>query len=349
MLLLPVPIVVALVLAFLLLRAVLRGEGHPMLRALIAACAAQSVLVALVQHYGIAALRPVQPVTATLLPPLAWLAFVAVSQRPLSLARDAAHALAPAAALAALVVAPAALDLVIVGAFAGYGASLLRATVGEGAALPGARLESGDVPHVVWRLVGAALLASALGDLLIAADGTLGEGAWRGPIVSLSGSAVLLAIGALALSRDIDPPAPGDAPDAPPPAPDPQEATRDAALIARLERLLDDDGAHLDPDLTLARLARKLGAPAKTLSGAINRTYGESVSRVVNRRRIAHAAALLEGGAPVTRAMLESGFNTKSNFNREFGRLKGMSPTAWLAARRDAGGLPLHGDGRAGV
>ena len=32
--------------------------------------------------------------------------------------------------------------------------------------------------------------------------------------------------------------------------------------------------------------------------------------------------------------MLESGFNTKSNFNREFLRLKGASPTQWLAARR---------------
>lgn len=336
MLLLPVPVVVALVLAFLLLRALARGEGHPLLRALILVCAAQSLVVALAQHYGVAALRPVQPVTATLLPPLAWLAFVAVSRRPLSLAQDGAHALAPAATLAALLLAPAMLDAVVVGIFVGYGLALLRATVGPGAALPGARLESGEVPRLVWRVIGASLLASALADAAIAADQAFAAGAWRGPIVSLSGSVVLLAVGALALSRDIDPPVAERAREDAPDAPDPQEAARDAALIARLERLLEDGKAHLDPDLTLGRLARKLGVPAKTLSVAINRAYGESVSRVVNRRRIAHAAALLEEGASVTRAMLESGFATKSNFNREFARVTGASPTAWLAARRAA-------------
>ena len=32
----------------------------------------------------------------------------------------------------------------------------------------------------------------------------------------------------------------------------------------------------------------------------------------------------------MTDAMLDSGFNTKSNFNREFLRVKGESPSKWL-------------------
>ena len=32
----------------------------------------------------------------------------------------------------------------------------------------------------------------------------------------------------------------------------------------------------------------------------------------------------------MTEAMLASGFNTKSNFNREFLRVKGESPSKWL-------------------
>jgi AraC-like DNA-binding protein len=31
--------------------------------------------------------------------------------------------------------------------------------------------------------------------------------------------------------------------------------------------------------------------------------------------------------------MLSSGFNTKSNFNREFLRVAGVSPSEWLRAR----------------
>jgi AraC-like DNA-binding protein len=33
--------------------------------------------------------------------------------------------------------------------------------------------------------------------------------------------------------------------------------------------------------------------------------------------------------ASVTTAMLDSGFNTKSNFNREFLRVTGASPSKW--------------------
>jgi AraC-like DNA-binding protein len=37
---------------------------------------------------------------------------------------------------------------------------------------------------------------------------------------------------------------------------------------------------------------------------------------------------------PVTMAMLESGFQTKSNFNREFRRVTSLSPAAWRERSR---------------
>lgn len=37
---------------------------------------------------------------------------------------------------------------------------------------------------------------------------------------------------------------------------------------------------------------------------------------------------------PVTTAMLESGFQTKSNFNREFRRVTGQSPANWRTENR---------------
>jgi AraC-like DNA-binding protein len=73
-----------------------------------------------------------------------------------------------------------------------------------------------------------------------------------------------------------------------------------------------------------------MGVSAKALSGAINRVKGENVSRVVNGWRIAEACRLMQGGASVTEAMLGAGFNTKSNFNREFLRVMGQPPSDWL-------------------
>ena len=89
---------------------------------------------------------------------------------------------------------------------------------------------------------------------------------------------------------------------------------------------------YLDPNLTLAQLARKLRVPAKALSTTINRATGENVSRFVNAARIRHAQDVLLRGETVTDAMLASGFNTKSNFNREFLRIAGVSPTERLQA-----------------
>ena len=80
-----------------------------------------------------------------------------------------------------------------------------------------------------------------------------------------------------------------------------------------------------------------MGVPAKALSAAVNRVRGENISRVVNRWRVEHAAGMLTGGASVTEAMLGSGFNTKSNFNREFLRVMGQAPTAWMAGARVKG------------
>jgi AraC-like DNA-binding protein len=38
---------------------------------------------------------------------------------------------------------------------------------------------------------------------------------------------------------------------------------------------------------------------------------------------------MLQAGDSVTVAMLGSGFNTKSNFNREFLRITGRTPSTW--------------------
>jgi AraC-like DNA-binding protein len=113
-----------------------------------------------------------------------------------------------------------------------------------------------------------------------------------------------------------------------------EDTSRDQTIIATLDQYLVLHKPFLDPDLTLARLARKLILPAKQLSIAINRNKNENVSRFINRHRIEHACGLMTRGKSVTTAMFDSGFNTKSNFNREFLRIKGISPSRWLETQR---------------
>ncbi|MEZ5826769.1 MAG: helix-turn-helix domain-containing protein [Geminicoccaceae bacterium] len=333
---LPLPLVTALVLGFLLLRSIRHGGTPLWLRLFIGACILQSVVIALHHHYGISALRPVQPVTAILLPPLALIAFETTAVRPFSARRHLPHLLlAPLAIALITILAPRLIDPAVPLIFAGYGLAMLHELAGGTDSLPRTRLESGEVPALIWRLIAATFLLSTMSDLLIFLDMEFAGGRFTPWVVGVFHGLLLLTLGGLGLSSALESPAdtPGEPEtivDMPPDLHQDREKTgEDHKLTARLEQLMTSERSYLDEGLTLARLARRLGVPAKRLSAAINRVHGENVSRHVNRHRIDHACRLLEEGASVTTAMLESGFVTKSNFNREFKRLKGMAPSGW--------------------
>ena len=56
--------------------------------------------------------------------------------------------------------------------------------------------------------------------------------------------------------------------------------------------------------------------------------FGRNVSQVLNEYRIEEAKRLLaRSDLPVTTILFEVGFQTKSNFNREFLRVAGMTPS----------------------
>lgn len=324
----PVPIFIAAVLtAFFGVRLV-RGETHPTLLALIAVCAVQSAVIALVQHYGVAALRPVQPILALVIPAVGWAAFDQAAGT--GTRRWVWHAAGPVAGLACLVLQPMFLDLLIPLAFLAYGTAMLVRLAGGEDSLPHSLLDNGVRSLVAWRVLAFALIASALCDVLLAyghAQGGIGGLVW---VPSLVSSLSLLALGVVTLTPAVE----SRREELPrTPVPDPEDQARDQAILAQLDGYVAAQKPYLDPDLTLARLARKLTLPAKQLSAAINRGKGENVSRYINRLRIEEACRLLKGGASVTGAMLDAGFNTKSNFNREFLRVMQQSPSQWLAAK----------------
>lgn len=126
--------------------------------------------------------------------------------------------------------------------------------------------------------------------------------------------AVPLAMGAKAEAED------GDH------APAPQG--EDLAMFGRIEALMTESRIYADPALTLARLGRRLGVPAREVSVAVNRVTGDNVSRYINAHRIRRAAELLSTTTlPVTEIMLEVGFQSKSTFNTEFRRIYNQTPT----------------------
>ncbi len=104
----------------------------------------------------------------------------------------------------------------------------------------------------------------------------------------------------------------------------------DQDLLRKLDQLMAEQQMFTDPDLTLARLGRRLHCPARSVSKAVNRVHGENISRYINGFRVRHAAMLLTTtDLPVTDIMLEAGFQSKSSFNTEFRRLTGQTPSAY--------------------
>ncbi|MCV6575909.1 MAG: AraC family transcriptional regulator [Cohaesibacter sp.] len=329
---LPVPAFVALLLAFFALKAFIRRDCQPLFLVLLVSMAVQNLIIALHLHYGLTALRWVQPISASFIPALAYLAFVSSSLRSLSWSRDSWHLVGPGVTIFALLAAPVFLDILLPVLFSLYGAAILIILIKGQDRLIKSRLEAGSVPLKLWRMIALALLLSALSEVIITFDYLYNEGTWSLMIIGGFSSLILMMIGLLSLSPVLQPDFESDLsePDSPNKSGAALQSDSDAkALLERLDRLLSRQELYLDPSLSLAKLAKRLHVPAKDLSIAVNRISGENVSRYINRYRISHACIALQQGESITHAMLASGFNTKSNFNREFLRVHGQSPSDW--------------------
>ncbi len=104
--------------------------------------------------------------------------------------------------------------------------------------------------------------------------------------------------------------------------------------IDNFETLVEKHNLFSEEGLGLNAVAKRLGVPARRLSEAINRIYGESFSRRMNRWRVEEAKRLLRDHpeTPITNVMFDAGFRTKSSFNREFRMIEGVSPTEYRNA-----------------
>ncbi|WP_172599218.1 helix-turn-helix domain-containing protein [Rhizobium leguminosarum] len=335
MLFIPLPFVVA-VLLLILFVAVLRRDdeeapNRPFL-ALILLAALQSVLSGLRWGYGVQAVGLVAPVIAAMVPPLAYAGvsrLVRTSRRPLP-ARMALHAVPAAVILALMTVWRDAIDIALVLIFVGYALAILRLMRPGADALRLAPFEGAVPAYRAIIFTAVALCLSASVDIFVFFDFTWAHGEHAVTVISASNLAALVILGfaAAAASRSR---APAEAAEARPrPETSEDKTSEDKETIATVDALMEAKKLYRDANLNLDRLARKTGIPARQISAAINRAMDKNVSQYVNDYRIGEACRLLAGTEkPVTEVMFEVGFQTKSNFNREFRRVTDMTPVAW--------------------
>ncbi|KRG67714.1 hypothetical protein ABB27_09095 [Stenotrophomonas terrae] len=114
--------------------------------------------------------------------------------------------------------------------------------------------------------------------------------------------------------------------------------------LQALEDLMDRERLHLDPALTLPRLARRLGIPQTRLSQLLNDNKQTSFKSYLAQLRVVEAKALLQQlpAKPLERVAEEAGFQSMSTFHSAFKKLEGITPAAFRAASSNSGNRFQH-------
>ena len=106
-----------------------------------------------------------------------------------------------------------------------------------------------------------------------------------------------------------------------------------AELSDRFDRLLQSERPYLDSDLSVSQLAARLDAPDRHVSQLINTRFGMNFPAYMNYCRVQLASEKLNAEkfahSAIKTIMYESGFKSKSIFNREFQRHFGVSPSEY--------------------
>ena len=315
-----------------------RRENWPFI-ALIVAYMLQSILIGLRWGYGILSILPFQASMAPLIAGLAWISFASLArpQGP-GIWQILPHLLPAIAAVVIVTVSHEFIGPFIVLVFLAYGVALLWLGRDGTDRLLVSRLDGALRSLTALRITGAALIASALSDVVINLDLTWSGGRYSGAVIA-GGNVIMLMVLGLAAFAANEGRSEEDSAETPAQIPVSAVTARieDTEIAGAVQRLMDESELYRDMELNLGKIARKLRQPARSVSNAINRVHGVSVSQYVNNLRVAAACRLLQDTEDsITSVIYASGFMTKSNFNREFYRVTRMTPSDWRRCKRDA-------------
>ncbi len=280
----------------------------------------------------------IRPTLAMTIGPVAWIYFSSAASADFKIGPRHALHLLPALFIAFEMLAGiyiVDIDLAIIVSFGAYAAAIgWRARLGRAQFSHLGAHASGQVYR--WLVVTAALLAlSLVGEMAIVADIQRGREIAQSPALLASLILTLFLVGFILLATLRRPSLfdwmyeIGNAAFAAKLSSYSEVEYKNC--IARLEALVAHEKLYAEDGVTVRVAAKKLGVPARLLSEAVNRIYGESYSRHMNRLRVDAARRLLyeNAGISITEVMLDAGFRTKSSFNKEFRAFTGESPSAF--------------------
>lgn len=340
MIFVPLPFVVTILLVLLFVSIARRENDQPKNSAfmLLIICAAlQSMLIGLRFGYGVEWVRFLSPLLATVMAPLVYFGSLQLvgPRRVGNLYLIAPHSLPLLMVLFSMAFWPTALDVIIIATFLVYAALILFLLRSGADALRVTALESAGLVHRALVFAALVLIFSAAVDTLITVDIAVMNARHLPQLVSVGNVATLLFLSMATAVASRGRATGESSTHAPTTAPlSLSGSADDQEIMANIESLMSETHIYRDADLNLARLARRAVVPSRQISGAINRMTGNNVSQYVNGYRIAEACELLENSTrSVTEIMFEVGFETKSNFNREFRRVTGVTPLEWRKSK----------------
>ncbi|MFP7657017.1 helix-turn-helix domain-containing protein [Chryseobacterium proteolyticum] len=100
------------------------------------------------------------------------------------------------------------------------------------------------------------------------------------------------------------------------------------SFVSKLEKLMEVEELHKNPNLKLNDLAIKMGISSHQLSQLLNDNLGKSFSTYINEYRIHEACVIIENGSflKIEEIGYEVGFNSKSTFFSTFKKIKNTTP-----------------------
>jgi len=339
MLAIPVPFVVSMLLTLLAMTLYVRfGNQTKTVCLFLALCASTTAMVGLRWTFNVAAFSYAQPILASLIPVFAWYAFTSASTGLKSIAYK--HLLGPVLVIVSIVTQPLLglpLDIFLTCTYLFYGMALVQYS-SKDTLLINVTLSNWEGVKRAENIAGWMLLFSALIDTFLSLDFAVNQGRFSeyiltvGHLVSLpvlSLSVVIVGVNTPSGEATSKQSAPEEQKVFPPLVTE----ERSQEIVEMLDKKIRDKAIYLDPDLTLSKLSRKLGIPAKQISIAVNLVHRKNISKLINEYRIEHAKQeLTHTDNTITQVFMNSGFQTKSNFNREFSRVTKMTPSEYRKA-----------------
>lgn len=117
-----------------------------------------------------------------------------------------------------------------------------------------------------------------------------------------------------------------------------EEPAVDEAMLGRIRDAMLKDEAYRNPNLNLREFASNLDLPAREVSQQINAGLEMSFIDFVNSYRVDAVKRQVDRGEwkqlTLLAMALDSGFNSKSTFNRVFRKLTGQTPSDYLKSVR---------------